>query len=76
MALKIGVLRYEIKRLGYSESKLDRTMSKTYDELKSAITSTELIENDDYIDSGINLSSVLMSTPLGVKWVLRDTADE
>ena len=76
MALKIGVLRYEIKRLGYSESKLDRTMSKTYDELKSAVTSTQLIENDEYMDSGINLSSVLMSTPLGVKWVLRDTADE
>lgn len=76
MSLKIGVLRYEIKRLGYSESKLDRTMSKTYDELKSAVTSTELIENDEYIDSGINMSSVLMSTPLGVKWVLRDTENE
>ena len=43
MALKIGVLRYEIKRFGYSEHKLDQALHESYEELKSAVSSTELI---------------------------------
>lgn len=47
-------------------------MSKTYDELKSAVVSAELVESNEFSDVGITHDSVLMSTPLGIEWVLRD----